>query len=276
MFGAPRASRRSARFASTPSMPAGTSLSRSPTTARGLPLDKILAKARSRGLVGADEVPSSEQIHELIFQAGFSTATEVSDVSGRGVGMDVVKRNIKDLGGHVELRSEPGKGSTFTIRLPLTLAILDGQLIRVGAQTFIVSLVSIVESLQVDKSQLNTVAGRGELYNIRDQYIPVIRLYDAFGIEPSSTTLERGLLMVVESDGRQVGLFVDELLGQQQVVIKSLETNFRQVQGLAGATILGDGAVALIIDVPGLVQKCLASSDSQSAGAARPATAKVA
>ncbi|MFO1349968.1 MAG: chemotaxis protein CheA [Gammaproteobacteria bacterium] len=220
----------------------------------GLNKQKILAKARAKGLVGPEEQPSDDEINNLICQPGFSTADQVSDISGRGVGMDVVKRNISDLGGQVHIYSEEGKGSTLTIRLPLTLAILDGQLVRVGRETYIIPLVSIVESLQVKSGQVNAIAGRAELYLLRDDYIPIVRLYEVFNCEPESTNLEQGLLVVVEAERRRVGLFVDDLMGQQQVVIKSLETNFRQVPGLSGATILGDGRVALILDVPGLIQ----------------------
>ena len=219
----------------------------------GLPADKILAKARERGLVGADEALSHERTLELIFEPGFSTADVVSDVSGRGVGMDVVRRNIKDLGGTIEVHSILGEGSTFTIRLPLTLAILDGQLLSVGDETFIMPLISIIESLQVDTAMVNSVAGSTEMYRLRDDYIPIVRLYDIFGIEPKTTRLQEALLVVVEHEGNKIGLMVDELLGQQQVVIKSLETNYRRIEGLSGATILGDGTVALILDVGGLI-----------------------
>ncbi|HEC20230.1 MAG TPA: chemotaxis protein CheA [Gammaproteobacteria bacterium] len=225
----------------------------------GLNRDKILAKAVERGLVQEDEELAEEKVFELLFEPGFSTADVVSDVSGRGVGMDVVKRNIQALGGSVEVCSEQGKGSTFTIRLPLTLAILDGQLVRVGENTYIIPLISIVESLLVEQGNVNIVAGKAELYQLRDEYLPIIRLYETFGIEPDRRSLDDGLLVVVEGDGKKGGLLVDELLGQQQVVIKSLETNFRKVEGLSGATILGDGTVALIVDVAGVVR--LASRD---------------
>jgi len=220
----------------------------------GLDREKILKKAVEKGLVNGREELSDERIDNLIFQPGFSTADRVSDLSGRGVGMDVVKRNINDLGGTVAIQSEPGKGSTVTIRLPLTLAILDGQLANVGEEIYILPLISIVESLQVRTGNLKSVAGAAELYRFRDEYIPIIRLNRLFGIRGGTDDLETGLLVVVEVEGQHVGLFVDGLMGQQQVVIKSLETNFQQLQGLAGATILGDGRVALILDVPGLVR----------------------
>ncbi len=233
----------------------------------GLPADRILAKARERGLVGEDETLSHERTLELIFEPGFSTAEVVSDVSGRGVGMDVVRRNIKDLGGTIEVQSTPGEGSTFTIRLPLTLAILDGQLLSVGDETFIMPLISIIESLQVDQAMVNSVAGSTEMYRLREDYIPIVRLYDIFGIAPKTTRLQEALLVVVEHEGNKIGLMVDELLGQQQVVIKSLETNYRRVEGLSGATILGDGTVALILDVGGLISLSGRGGSGRHAGA---------
>lgn len=220
----------------------------------GLNKDKILAKARERGLVSANDQLTDEQIYELIFMAGFSTAEQTTEVSGRGVGMDVVRRNIKELGGNIEVRSQPGKGSRFIITLPLTLAIVDGQSVRVGDETYIVPLVTIIESLQLKPGMVNRVAGQGEVFWFRDGYLPIVRLYEVFGAKPRTTQLHEGLIMVVEGEGRRVGLFVDDLLGQQQVVIKSLETNFRRVEGVSGATILGDGHVALILDVPALVR----------------------
>lgn len=220
----------------------------------GLDYEKILAKAVERGLVKADEELSEEKIAELLFEPGFSTAEVVSDVSGRGVGMDVVKRNIQSLGGSVDVKSVQGEGSTFTIRLPLTLAILDGQLVRVGENIYIIPLISIVESILIDQKNISNIAGSAELYQLRSEYLPIIRLYETFGIEPDNRTLDNGLLVVVEGDGKKGGLLVDELLGQQQVVIKSLETNFRRVEGVSGATILGDGTVALIADVSGIVR----------------------
>ena len=236
----------------------------------GLKRDRILAKARERGLVGLDEELSEDRIFNLIFAPGFSTADVVSDVSGRGVGMDVVKRNINELGGHVQIHSAPGKGSTVRIRLPLTLAILDGQLARVGEEIYVVPIVSIVETIQVRKEQVNSIASRAEVFRLRDDYLPIVRLYELFGIRPDYTELLDGLLMIVEADGKRVGLFVDELMSQQQVVIKSLESNFRPVGGLAGATMLGDGRVALILDIPGVItrfQSQLTNRDAAQAAA---------
>ncbi len=219
----------------------------------GLNLEKILAKAKESGLVGDNDKLSDEEIADLIFQPGFSTADVVSDVSGRGVGMDVVRRNIRALGGTVEVATEAGRGSTFTIRLPLTLAILDGQSIAVGEEIYIVPLVSIIESIQVDSELVNSITGQADVYRLRDEYIPIVKLCDVFNIKPTYESMEDGLLVVVEAEGKKVALLVDDLLGQQQVVIKSLETNFRKVEGISGATILGDGTVALILDITGLI-----------------------
>jgi two-component system chemotaxis sensor kinase CheA len=231
----------------------------------GLNRDKILDKATQRGLVAPGHVLSDAEINNLIFMPGFSTAEKISDVSGRGVGMDVVKKNIADLGGHVQMLSETGRGSRIRIRLPLTLAILDGQLVRVGGETYVISLLAIVETIQIKRERLSTISGRAEVFRLREEYLPVVKLYQQFGIEPDSRNAEDGLLVVVEADGIRVGLLVDDLLAQQQVVIKSLESNFKPVSGVAGATILGDGAIALIIDVPGLIQA--AAHRQQHAGA---------
>ncbi|MBE0494244.1 MAG: chemotaxis protein CheA [Thiomicrospira sp.] len=219
----------------------------------GINIDRVRQKAIEKGVIDPDVNISHDEIVDLIFHPGFSTADVVSDVSGRGVGMDVVRRNIRGLGGTVEVRTKRGEGSVFTIRLPLTLAILDGQLASVGSQTYVFPLVSIVESIQVDKSLVKGIAGQAELYKLRDQYIPVIRLHNRFGVNDAKKDLSEGLLVVVEEGGRRAGVFVDDLLGQQQVVIKSLESNFMKIEGIAGATILGDGKVALILDVAGAV-----------------------
>ena len=216
----------------------------------GLNTQRILAKARERGLVGEDDQLTERQIHDLIFHPGFSTAEAISDISGRGVGMDVVKRNIMDLGGVIEVHSVAGKGSRFRIRLPLTLAILDGQVVRVRDQVFIVPLVSIVESILFDPTLTSSLARGAGVYRHREAAIPVIDLSESFGIPPAA---EAGatppLLVVVEAEGTRAGILVDDLLAQQQIVIKSLKTNFRAVPGLSGATILGDGTVAMILDV---------------------------
>jgi len=232
----------------------------------GLNRDKILSKAIERGLVGEDEVISDDRIYMLIFQAGFSTADHVSDVSGRGVGMDVVRRNIQDLGGRIDIKSEVGKGSTITIRLPLTLAILDGQLVRVGEQTYIVPLLSIVESVFINPERVNVVANNQMLYRLREEFLPITDLRAICGgyyrnMSLDVEELDDKLLVVIETAGNRYGLVVDDLEDQQQVVIKALENNYRHVSGLAGATILGDGSVSLILDIPSLAQRCFSDLD---------------
>lgn len=220
----------------------------------GLNRAAIVAKAQQRGLVGADQELSDAEVAELIFQPGFSTAAQATDLSGRGVGMDVVRRNVRDLGGSVGVRSESGKGSVFTIALPLTLAIIDGLVTAVGHERYIVPLTSIVESLRLRPEAVRRIAGGGEVFHFRDEYLPIMRLHRAFDCADAITDVERGIVVVIEDDKRRVGLLVDELLGQQQAVIKSLEAHYRRVQGVSGATILSDGSVALIVDVGGVVR----------------------
>ena len=227
----------------------------------GLNKDRIRSKAIEKGLIAEDEQLTDSQIHDLIFQPGFSTADVVSDVSGRGVGMDVVRRNIAELNGSIEVSSTPGQGSVFSIRLPLTLAILDGQLVKVGKEIYIFPLVSIVESIQLEKSMLNNITGNQFVMQLRNEYVPIICLQDVFNIKAEKKDLEGAMLVVVEGDNGKVGVVVDELLGQQQVVIKSLEKNYQKVDSISGATILGDGTVALIVDISGLNTK---SSDKKS------------
>jgi two-component system chemotaxis sensor kinase CheA len=222
---------------------------------RGLNKDKLLAKAIEKGLIEENNLLTEKQIFELIFMPGFSTAEQLTDISGRGVGMDVVRRNIQSLGGNIEIISELGKGTTIAIHLPLTLAILDGQSVAVGDETYIVPLVSIIESINITERMLNKVAGKGETFRLRNEYLPVIRMRNIFNVHSGNPTKSKeGVLVVVEGQGDLCCLLVDELLGQQQVVIKSLEANYRRVEGVSGATILGDGSVALILDVPGLVR----------------------
>lgn len=221
---------------------------------RGLNTEKIKEKAIANGLIDGNEELSDDDINELIFEPGFSTADEVSDISGRGVGMDVVRQNISSLSGSIEVVSTPGTGSTFTIRLPLTLAILDGQLVRIAEHTYIVPLITIVESLQIDTNKVSRVGKSLEVLRLRDEYIPILRLYQLFNHHDAITELDKALLVVVECDNQKVGLLVDDLLAQQQVVIKSLEANYQKVDGVSGATILGDGRVSLIVDIAGLTK----------------------
>jgi two-component system chemotaxis sensor kinase CheA len=221
----------------------------------GLNKDRIRSKAIEKGLIAEDEQLTDGQIYDLIFQPGFSTTDVVSDVSGRGVGMDVVRRNIAELNGSIDVSSVSGKGSTFSIRLPLTLAILDGQLVKVGEEVYIFPLVSIVESIQLEKSMLNNITGNQYVMQLRNDYVPIICLQDVFNIKAEKKDLDGAMLVVVEGDNGKIGIVVDELLGQQQVVIKSLEKNYQKVESISGATILGDGTVALIVDISGLNNK---------------------
>jgi two-component system chemotaxis sensor kinase CheA len=235
---------------------------------KGLDPDRIAAKAIQNGLLSADQHATDEEVLALIFRPGLSTAEKVTSVSGRGVGMDVVKRNVESLGGSISIRSEAGVGTCFTIKLPLTLAIMDGQSLRVGEQVYILPLVAIVESIRPTRSSVARVFGRGETLTVRGQVLPVIRLHQLFGVEPRTTELTDALAVIVEHDRQLAALAVDELLGQQQIVIKSLEANFQKIEGVAGATILGDGRVALILDVPGLVALARGGAAREATGSA--------
>lgn len=219
----------------------------------GLNRERILAKAHEKGIPVGDNM-SDADVWQMIFAPGFSTAAMITDVSGRGVGMDVVKRNIEGLGGRVEIASRSGEGSTITIRLPLTLAILDGLSIAVGDQIYIVPLSFIIESLQPNAADIKEISGQGQVIHVRGEYLPVIALHKVFGITPKVANPAEGILVLLEAEGKKVALFVDDLVGQHQVVIKSLETNYRKVVGVSGATIMGDGRVAMIMDVGALVK----------------------
>ncbi|MBI2277419.1 MAG: chemotaxis protein CheW [Dechloromonas sp.] len=229
----------------------------------GLPRDKILAKARERGLAVAEQMTDTE-VFNLIFEAGFSTADQVTDVSGRGVGMDVVRRNIQSMGGRVEIESMLGIGTRMTVRLPLTLAILDGMSVAVGDQTYILPLAHIIESLQPLAGEIKTLANQARVIQVRGDYLPVVALHEVFKLKSVASDLTRGILVVIEADGAKAALWVDALVGQHQVVIKSLEANYRRVPGVSGATIMGDGQVALILDVSALAG--MARSNMQRAG----------
>ncbi|PKG38375.1 chemotaxis protein CheW [Psychromonas sp. Urea-02u-13] len=218
----------------------------------GLNREKILEKALERGLDVNDSMSDSE-VYQLIFSAGFSTADKVTDVSGRGVGMDVVKRNIHGMGGQVDIHSEAGIGSTISIRLPLTLAILDGMSISVAGQIFIIPLTFISESLQPQVDDIKSISGKGTVVKVRGDYIPLLALHELFNIDTDIKQANDGILVLLESNNKKIALLVDQLEGQQQVVLKSLETNFHTVPCISGATIMGDGTVALILDVAGLV-----------------------
>ena len=223
----------------------------------GLDTDKIREKAIQKDIITRESQLNEQAIHELVFTPGFSTVSSVTDISGRGVGMDVVKKNIKALGGTVDVRSEREVGTTFTIRLPLTLAILDGQLVKVHNETYIIPMLSIIESIQMNPEEINKVGKTGVSFRWRGNLIPIICLAKSFDcpVINSAHQSDQSLIVVVESDSKQCGIVVDELTNHQQVVVKSLEANYAKVEELSGATILGDGSVALIIDVGALISR---------------------
>jgi two-component system chemotaxis sensor kinase CheA len=230
---------------------------------RGIDRERVKKKAIEKQLIAADAVLSEAEIDNLIFLPGFSTANEVSALSGRGVGMDVVKRNVEALNGTIAFTSERGRGSRIQLRLPLTLGIIEGMLLRVGQQVFVVPLTAVVESLRPTRQHLRNVLGRGELVCIRDQALPLLRLHRVFAIPDAERNPCQAAVCVVEAEQKSVALLVDELVGQVRVVVKPLERNFRRVGGVMGATILGDGHVALIIDVPALLRMTSRSGPRQ-------------
>lgn len=221
---------------------------------RGLSREKLLKKAREKGIDAPDTL-TDQEVWNLIFAPGFSTAEEVTDVSGRGVGMDVVKKNITSLGGTVEIDSAEGYGMRVAVRLPLTLAIMDGMSVGVGEEVYILPLSSVVESFQVSPEMVKTIGGSGRVVEVREEYMPVIELEKVFQVPRFDWEHNSGIMVVVEAESGRVALLVDELLGQQQVVVKNLESNYRKVNDVSGATIMGDGRVALILDVGSLVRR---------------------
>ena len=235
----------------------------------GLNVERIREKALALGLLDADAEPDEQTLTELIFAPGFSTAKEVTDVSGRGVGMDVVKRTIEKVGGVVSLSSELGKGTHVRLSLPLTTAIMDGLSVRIADQTFVLPLLSIVESFRLKPEHLKTVLGAGEVVRVRGDAIPLVRLHRELGIDVESTDPSRSIVCVVDTSSGRVGLLVDELLGQGQVVIKTLETNYRRIDGMMGATIAGDGRVALIVDPQGIARRATGGRGKEKEHAAR-------
>ena len=221
---------------------------------RGLNREKLIRKAREKGIDAPDSM-TDQEVWGLIFAPGFSTADQVTDVSGRGVGMDVVKKNITSLGGTVEIDSAEGYGMKVSVRLPLTLAIMDGMSVGVGEEVYILPLSSVVESFQVQADTIKTVGGSGRVVEVRDEYMPVVELEQVFNVPRFDFEHVSSIMVVVEAEGGRVALLVDELLGQQQVVVKNLEANYRKVTDVSGATIMGDGRVALILDVGSLVRR---------------------
>jgi len=219
----------------------------------GIDRDKVLEKARAKGVVGPDEELTDSEVYGLVFHPGLSTAEKVSDVSGRGVGMDVVRRNVEELRGQVDVQSEKGKGSTFSIQLPLTLAIIDGMVVGVGEEKYILPLTSILNSLRPLPEQISTVLDKGEMVRVQDELLPLVRVHERFDVVPRFAVPSEGLVVVIEADGERCCLLVDELVGLQQVVIKGLHEDLRQEQSVSGCAILGDGRVGLILDATGLI-----------------------
>lgn len=230
----------------------------------GLNRERILAKARSQGMTIADNI-TDQEVGQLIFAPGFSTAEQVTDVSGRGVGMDVVKRNIQAMGGHVDILSQSGQGTTIRILLPLTLAILDGMSVRVSNEVFILPLNTVMESLQPSAEDLHCLTGQEQVLQVRGEYLPLVELHQLFNVAGAKTEPTEGIAVILQSAGRRYALLVDQLVGQHQVVVKNLESNYRKVAGISAATILGDGSVALIVDVSALQAL---NRDKRLAGAA--------
>ena len=223
---------------------------------KGIARERVLAKAKEKGLVATDAALSDEEIDHLIFLPGFSTAEKVTNVSGRGVGMDVVTRNIEGLSGTVRLTNTPGKGSLFTVSLPLTLAILDGMIVRVGNENYIIPITSIIETLRPQNNEVHHVQDKGHVINVRGEFVPLVYLHRIFTVSGAQNDPGQALVVLVESGNAKIGLMVDELIGQQQVVIKSLEANADPVKGISGATILGDGKVSLILEINELKELC--------------------
>jgi two-component system, chemotaxis family, sensor kinase CheA len=214
----------------------------------GLDRGRIIKKAMEQGLAVNENTPD-EEVWQLIFSPGFSTADHVTEISGRGVGMDVVRRNIQGMGGHIQLSSREGKGTTTRIILPLTLAILDGMSVRVGAETFILPLSHVTESMQPQADQVHSIAEGEYVLHVRGEYLPVVALHNIFSVADAETDILRSIAVVLQAEDSRFALLVDHLVGQHQVVVKNLESNYRKVPGVSGATILGDGSVALIVDV---------------------------
>ena len=225
---------------------------------RGLNKEKIVRKAVNVGLIKPDAELADRDIFNLIFEPGFSTADKVTDISGRGVGMDVVRKNIHNLRGRIEILSEIGKGTTFIIRLPLTLAIIDGVVVRVSNEKYIIPTLSIVESIRAKDEQLSTVVGRGEIFSIRGELLRCSGSTGFFSLNGAKEDPTEGLIVIISGDGGNCALLVDDLIGKQQVVIKSLDSTFKQLEGISGAAIMGDGRVALILDAQRITRLSMA------------------
>jgi two-component system chemotaxis sensor kinase CheA len=222
---------------------------------RGLNREKILKKAIQQGLIGADAQPPDGELFNLIFEAGFSTAEKITDISGRGVGMDVVRKQIQKLRGRVDIESKAGEGTTFHMRLPLTLAIIDGLVVGVGKERYIVPISAVQEMLRPTREMISSVEGRHEMTMVRNRLLPIVRLHQRFGVEPRSADPCEGLIIVAEGEGKRFCLLVDEFIGKQEVVIKSLGETLKETAGITGGAILGDGRVGLILDMDGIFEE---------------------
>ncbi len=220
---------------------------------RGINKDAVLAKAIENEVISKDDNLSDKEINNLIFAAGFSTAEKLTEVSGRGVGMDVVRKNIESLRGHVDIESTQGKGSTFTIKLPLTLAIIDGMIISSASEKYILPTMSIVTSVQVSKDEIKSIQHKGELFELQNELIPVFALKKVFELSGTTKESDKALIVVVENDGKKLGIIVDELLGQQQIVIKNLGGYLKDIKGVSGGAIMPDGTIGLILDISSLL-----------------------
>jgi two-component system chemotaxis sensor kinase CheA len=220
---------------------------------RGLPKEKIVKKAIAAGLVKEGQELTDQEIFQLIFAPGLSTAEKITDISGRGVGMDVVKKNVEALRGRIEIASTPGKGSVFTVRLPLTLAVIDGLIVMVGKQRYIIPITSIEQSIRPTRQQLSTIGGKGEMCMVREKLLPIVRLHELFNVEPTTHDPAGALVVIVQEGHNRSCLLVDEVVEQQQVVIKSVGKEIGSLPGIAGCAILGDGNVSLILDVAGII-----------------------
>ncbi|MBX7100566.1 MAG: chemotaxis protein CheA [Myxococcaceae bacterium] len=238
---------------------------------RGLDRAKIVAKAIAQGLISPSDTLSDDDVHQLIFRPGFSTAERVTELSGRGVGMDVVRRNVEELKGKITIESQPGKGSRFRIQLPLTLAMLEGLSLRVGSEVFLMPLLSVAGSFRPTAGQISTIGERSEVVMVRERYVPLVRLHDLLGQAAGDADPCKGIVVVVDDGDRTVAVLADELIGQQQVVVKSLEANFGRVAGISGATVLGDGRVAFIIDVAALFELGQSGKVMPRSGTVEPA-----
>ena len=228
---------------------------------KGLPRDVILAKAIEKGMVEGDGSDMrDEDVFRLIFEPGFSTAAQVTEISGRGVGMDVVRKNIEKINGRVDIKSTPGMGSSFIMRIPLTMAIIEGMLVSVGRSTYNIPLLSIREAVRPRLDQVTTTPEGVEVVKLREAMIPVVRIHEMYGIQPIHTELNEGILIIVENDGTTAALFVDEILGQQQTVVKGLSNYVGSPHGVSGCTILGDGSISLILDVATILAKAPTTS----------------